>query len=65
MMAPTDEPTIVWSSDLRPGPAFKDNRRQTDLCGLIDKRGHWFCFWFDNGDGGDWRRFKSASACVY
>ena len=32
---------------------LKDNRRQTDLCGLKDKQGSLVLFWFDNGDGGD------------
>jgi hypothetical protein len=33
-----------------PRPNFKDNQRQTDLFGLKDKEGHWFCFCFDYGD---------------
>ena len=35
------------------GPHYRDNRREPILAGLADKRGHWFCSWFDNGDGGD------------
>ena len=55
-LAVVDRPTFAQAH-------FKDNQRQTDVSGP-DRQGHSFCF-VDNGEGGDWRRFESASACFY